>query len=237
MSEFIEYCNEFDCIQDDKQSKVFQVFPKVFEDDRGSFTEVLKDFGQWPKDNIPIWFSSLGWIRQINRSVSCPGTVRGCHAQNGIFCQGKLVEALNEIIYDIITDARPNSNTFGVSAIYKLDPNIQNKLWVPKGFLHAFVVPYNVQRNAIFQYYCNNIYSHENEFGISPISLLPKIIDNIKKTQSVNMTNYNNMKNLIDTFDYNHIILSEKDKNGLDYIKWMSNVSLEYSINKKLWYM
>jgi len=66
--------------------------------------------------------SSISWVKQINRSVSKGGTVRGCHAQRGKFCQGKLVEALNAKIYDIITDARPDSKTFGVSNVYILDP-------------------------------------------------------------------------------------------------------------------
>ena len=135
---FIEYDNFFDCIEEDNMSKVFQIFPKVLEDGRGSFTEVLKDFGQWPKDNIPIWFSNCQWIRQINRSTSIPNVCRGMHAQKGVFCQSKLVECISGSIHDIILDARPDSKTYGRAKVYKLDSTKANKLFAPKGFLHGF---------------------------------------------------------------------------------------------------
>ena len=72
----ITYCSAFD----ETKTRVYEIFPKIFNDNRGSFTEVLKDKGQWPYDNEPIWFSNCLWIRQINRSKSIAGTVRGMHA-------------------------------------------------------------------------------------------------------------------------------------------------------------
>ena len=118
----------------------------------------------------------------MNRSSSSKYTVRGCHAQYGKFCQGKLVEALTEKIYDIITDSRPDSKTYGLSKIYILDPLKQNKLWVPRGFLHAFVVP-NAKSNAIFQYFCDNVYNKPSEIGINPLTILPKIVSIHKSTE------------------------------------------------------
>ena len=63
------------------------------------------------------------------------------HAQSGKSCQGKLVQAVYGKIFDVITDARPDSDTFGVSDVFELDSERQNQLWVPRGFLHGFVVP------------------------------------------------------------------------------------------------
>ena len=229
MSEFIEYCNEFDCIQDDEQSKVFQIFPKVFEDDRGSFTEVLKDFGQWPKDNIPIWFSSLGWIRQINRSVSDPYVFRGMHAQSGVFCQSKLVECINGTVVDFIIDARPNSKSFGLFKGFVLDSARANKLFVPKGFLHGFYsVKANVNQN-IFQYYISGgTYCKDAEIGIDINSVLPRILDSMKwNSDWISEQILENKDNLI---------LSDKDKHGFDYDCWMKRVQDEYKSSGKLWY-
>lgn len=107
----------FDNFEADQKSRVFEIVPDVFGDSRGSFSEVLKC-----REDVPEWMKTMTWIKQINRSVSSKNTIRGCHAQSGLFCQAKLVEALTTQIYDIIIDARPDSNTFGVSKAYLLDP-------------------------------------------------------------------------------------------------------------------
>ena len=236
MSEFIEYCNEFDCIQGDDQSKVFQIFPKVFEDDRGSFTEVLKDFGQWPKDNIPIWFSNLSWIRQINRSVSDQYVCRGMHAQSGVFCQSKLVECTYGKVIDFIIDARPDSKTFGLFKAFILDSKKANKLFVPKGFLHGF---YSVDcsdceadlSQNIFQYYIGGgTYCKTAEVGIDIRSILPRIVDSLKNCSEEEWE----LAQLVRCKD--KIILSDKDKNGLDYDSWMKKVQDEYKSFGKKWY-
>jgi dTDP-4-dehydrorhamnose 3,5-epimerase len=218
----------FDNINDNKfeANSVLQFFPNVFNDSRGYFTEVLKDhINDKDTSEIPIWLTSLSWIKQINRSSSTSYTIRGCHAQKAPFCQGKLVEAINVKIYDIITDARPDSKTFGVSNIYVLNPHIQNKLWVPRGFLHSFAVPNIGEDKAIFQYFCDNVYNKESEICINPLSLLPKIIEEA----DIDIQ-------LFDIFDQEELSISEKDKNGLDYETWMNEIKTEYEKTGKVWY-
>lgn len=229
MSDFIEYCNEFDCIQGDDQSKVFQIFPKVFEDGRGSFTEVLKDFGQWPKDNIPLWFSSLNWIRQINRSVSDPYVFRGMHAQAGTYCQSKLVECIDGIVVDFIIDARPNSKTFGVFKGFVLDSDKANKLFAPKGFLHGFYSVNTAKPCNIFQYYIGGgTYCKEAEIGIDIRSILPRMLGGMRWNSDWIS------KQILEHKD--DLLLSDKDKNGLDYDTWMKKVQDDYNASGKLWY-
>lgn len=229
MSEFIEYCNEFDCIQEDEQSKVFQIFPKVFEDDRGSFTEVLKDFGQWPKENIPLRFANLNWIRQINRSVSDPYVFRGMHAQAGVYCQSKLVECIDGIVVDFIIDARPDSKTFGLFKGFVLDSDKANKLFVPKGFLHGFYSTKTAKPCNIFQYYIGGgTYCKDAEVGININSILPRILDSMKWNSDWIS------QQILDHKD--DLLLSDKDKNGLDYDSWMKKVQDEYKSSGKLWY-
>lgn len=208
---------EFKENSSDHRSNVFEVLPNVFKDNRGSFSEVLKGvFG-------------LSWIKQINRSVSSARTIRGCHAQKGEYCQAKLVEAINTRIYDIITDARPDSTTFGTSKIYLLDPEKQNKLWVPRGFLHAFVVP-ETDEQAIFQYFCDNVYDKESEVGVNPATLIPKIVELTKQTTS------NQFDDLYQLFETNNFIMSEKDMKNTDYEQFMSSIKSEYETNGNLWY-
>lgn len=197
----------------------YMVYPKVFSDNRGSFSEVL--------------VSSRGFddIKQINRSVSCQWTIRGCHAQKAPHCQSKLVEALTIPIYDIITDARPDSKTFGLTAAYLLDPKQQNKLFVPHGFLHAFAVPENEKDvDAIFMYYCDDIYSKEDEVAVNPMSILPQLLENLK--------NENNLLILVNMLKSSEkIILSEKDLAAKDYQLFMKEIYEEYTKTKKLWYV
>lgn len=67
-------------INEENRYRVFEVYPDCHGDGRGYFMEVLKDHNQYPKDNLPMWFTNLNWVRQINRSVSKSGVLRGCHA-------------------------------------------------------------------------------------------------------------------------------------------------------------
>lgn len=222
----IKQSNIFSGIQGDDKSYVFELIPNVFSDNRGSFSEVLKDYGYWNENSeYPLWFSNVNWVMQINRSKSKSGTIRGCHAQKGIFCQAKLVEAINRDIYDIITDCRPQSKSFGVSGIFKLDSIIQNKLFVPRGFLHSFVVPLSEDNNeAIFNYYCDNVYNKESEICINPKSLIPDLVKNLE-----NIT----YKDLYNTIMSDKVIFSEKDCNGIDYSDFIKNISE----SDKLWYL
>lgn len=226
---------DFDSINTNQfeANNVLQIFPNIFNDSRGYFTEVLKNN---LSDEIPLWLKSLSWIKQINRSSSSGYTVRGCHTQKAPYCQGKLVEALNAIIYDIITDARPDSKTFGLTKIYVLDPTTQNKLWVPCGFLHAFAVP-ECDGNAVFQYFCNNVFDKESEIGINPLTLLPTITETYKQQakdyDSIHIEIYSC---LYDILHSEKLSISEKDKNGLNYVDWMQSIKNEYEKTKKVWY-
>ena len=213
----IRQSNLFSGIVGDDRSYVFELTPDVFSDNRGSFSEVLKDYGGWNENSeYPLWFSNLNWIRQINRSISKPGVIRGCHAQKGVFCQSKLVESVSGIIYDIITDCRFNSNTFGVSGIFKLNSKIQNKLFVPKGFLHSYVVPFGYNEDdVIFNYYCDNVYNKSSEICVNPKTLIPNIIENVKDVVD---------RRLYDTINSKNAIYSEKDLNGIDYLEFINNI-------------
>ena len=203
-----------------RSGRPYMVYPKVHSDGRGTFSEVLVR-------------DELDGIKQVNRSTSCQWAIRGCHAQKAPHCQAKLVEALTIPIYDIITDARPDSKTFGLTEAYLLDPKAQNKLYVPHGFLHAFAVPpYEQDPNAqaIFMYYCDDTYSKEDEVGVCPMSLLPKLVQKWEKEA----TNENHILwNLVQMLKApERLVLSEKDSKAKNYQKFMEEVSKDC----QLWY-
>ena len=161
----------------------------------------------------------------MNRSASKYGVVRGFHAQKAPYCQGKLVEALNEELYDVIVDARVDSRTFGTIGIYLLDPVVQNKLWVPRGFLHCFAVPFYAKSIAYFNYLCDNVYDKGSEFSINPLSIFEKL-GNLEK-DIVFPKDFSRILSNIDKMEF-----SEKDKAGLDYESWMSDIKN----SKNIWY-
>lgn len=190
--------------------------PNVFHDGRGSFTEVLKS------SDVPY----LDIVRQINRSVSRKGTFRGFHAQKAPFCQAKLVEALTMPIYDIIVDARPDSRTFGKSAFYLLDPAVQNKVYVPHGFLHSFFVPDDGQPgDAVFMYYCDKMYDKASEVAVNPKSVLDEILYDDCNAE------------LRDILDPDKLVLSDKDLASRDFKTFMDNARDEWLSTGKLWYL
>jgi dTDP-4-dehydrorhamnose 3,5-epimerase len=214
----------FYSFNDDPRSAVIELTPKVFSDSRGWFSEVLK--------------GDLAWIKQINRSSSSANVVRGCHAQKGEWCQAKLVEAVTEVIFDYIIDARPDSKTFGVSKIFRLDPIKQNKLFVPRGFLHAFIVPKNVNGNAVFTYYCDNTYNKSSEICINPQSIIPRNIGILRSWCRDNSEMNTMFHELIESSE-DDWIYSEKDLQGIDYDTWMTTLKMAHDngdFKTSLWY-
>jgi len=228
----------FDSFSSDDRSFVFEFIPNVFEDGRGSFSEVLKDIDCKDRDDIPSWFLNTKWIKQINRSKSSESVVRGCHAQRGPFCQGKLVESINNVIYDIITDARPDSKTFGISKVFRLDHKIQNKVWVPRGFLHSFVTTDILRdKEAIFMYYVDNAYDKKSEITVNPLTVLPDVVDGLKDIISKHKELKKDFGDLIKVFAVKETInFSKKDKGGIDYVEFCANVMSEYTSTGKVWY-
>lgn len=216
----------FDYFENDNDSKVYEIYPDYYKDDRGYFMEVIK----YDNNNFsPKILQKSNNIKQINRSSSSNSVFRGFHAQMGSKCQGKLVEAITEKVYDIIIDARPNSKSFGVSTIVLLDSEIHNKLWVPRGFLHGFIVPYTIKSNAIFEYMCDNIYDKTAEITIQPSSILEKVLNNFKNIN-------NNCDELICTVSNNNLTFSKKDLMGENYESFMNKVLDDYIQKQKLWF-
>lgn len=231
----VRYHAQFDSFSGTDGYEVFEVFPTVFGDARGSFTEVLKK-NYSTESELPERLCNLSWIKQVNRSSSSGKVLRGCHAQSGQWCQAKFVQALTVKVFDIITDARPDSKSFGVTEVVVLDPTKQNQLFVPAGFLHAFATD-AVNQPAIFEYFCDNIYCKDAEVGVNPLTLLPEVADACKKMIADNPAQFAFLNDFIDLIDDKGALnLSQKDLNAPSYSVWMQKIKSEYKQNGKLWY-
>ena len=210
-----------------ERGAVLEIFPKVFRDPRGSFSEVLT-FSEKDDRTETGWITGKEWIEQINRSKSVSGVFRGFHAQRGPHCQGKLVEAVNRKIFDVILDMRPDSSTFGEAKSYLLDPNEQNMVFVPRGFLHGFVVPFEYStEKAIFQYYCDNLYDKESEVCANPKSVLDAILSGKSSLDH----------DFISTVSEHELIFSEKDESAPDVKTVSDGFLLEYVSKGRPWYV
>ena len=132
-----------------------EIFPRIFEDDRGLFFESYSE----------AWFKKLGLptnFVQDNQSFSKKGVVRGLHFQNAPFAQGKLVRVISGRVLDVAVDIRAESPTFGKYEVFELRSDTNNMAYVPEGFAHGFVA----LEDSVFSYKCTNGYSKESESGI-----------------------------------------------------------------------
>ena len=138
-----------------KLDGVIVVEPDVHRDDRGFFLETFH-VGKYAEGGIALPFV------QDNHSRSQRGTLRGLHAQ-WRKPQGKLVRALSGAIWDVAVDMRVGSPTFSEWVGVELTSDNFKQIYVPPGFLHAFVV---VSEVAEVEYKCTDLYDPGGELGV-----------------------------------------------------------------------
>lgn len=128
-------------------SDVLILKPKIFEDERGYFTEV---FSEPRLSEAKIFFRSV----QENQSFSVlQGTVRGLHFQREPFVQAKIVRVIKGRILDVAVDLRRSSPNYRKCYSIELTAHGFEQVYVPGGFAHGFctldpetIVAYHVDR-------------------------------------------------------------------------------------------
>lgn len=131
--------------------------PKKFHDDRGYF------FESYNEEKFQELTGTLVKFVQDNQSFSTYGVLRGLHAQSGEYAQAKLVRVLKGEVLDVAVDARKDSVTFGQHVAVKLSAENNIQMFIPRGFLHGFVV---LSETAEFFYKCDNYYNKSSEVGV-----------------------------------------------------------------------
>jgi dTDP-4-dehydrorhamnose 3,5-epimerase len=134
---------------------VVEIFPKVFQDERGYFLESYNE-STFEKNGLKLNFV------QDNHSWSHKGVLRGLHLQKDPNAQGKLVRVIKGKVIDVVVDIRKKSKTFGQWASFILDDKQHNMLYVPPGFAHGFAT----FEESVFVYKCTHGYHKESESGI-----------------------------------------------------------------------
>jgi dTDP-4-dehydrorhamnose 3,5-epimerase len=134
----------------------FEVYPKVFEDERGRF---IKTF------HAPS-FDALGLCTDFVEeyySVSHKGVIRGMHFQLPPHDHFKLVYCSAGVVMDVVLDLRKGSPTFGRHAVFELSADKSNMIYIPKGMAHGFCV---LSDNATMMYKVTSIYAPDCDYGI-----------------------------------------------------------------------
>ena len=135
----------------------FILTPKVFEDDRGTFSETFNAQNFLDQTGIAVAFV------QDNESISKYGVVRGLHFQTGAHGQAKLVRVVKGRVLDVVVDLRKGSPSYGKSFSVVLSGENKKQLFIPRGFAHGFSV---LEDNTVFAYKCDRYYNKQSEQGI-----------------------------------------------------------------------
>lgn len=144
-------------VTETKLKGCFILEPTKYGDSRGYFFESFNE--QTFKNLTGVEATFV----QDNQSFSTYGVLRGLHAQSGEDAQGKLVRVLQGRVLDVAVDIRPDSTTFGEHVAVELSAENNLQLFIPRGFLHGFVV---LSETATFFYKCDNFYNREAECGV-----------------------------------------------------------------------
>ena len=129
--------------------------PDVFEDQRGYFLETYHA-KKYADAGIP------GPFVQDNFSRSVRGTLRGLHYQR-TRAQGKLVSAVEGVVFDVAVDIRSGSPTFGKWFGVELSAANKRQLYIPPGYAHGVCV---LSEAAAFSYKCTDFYVPQDEGGL-----------------------------------------------------------------------
>lgn len=147
-------------VTETKLKGCFILEPAKYGDSRGYFFESFNE-----QTFNKLTGTSTHFV-QDNQSYSTRGVLRGLHAQSGEHAQAKLVRVVQGEVLDVAVDVRPDSSTFGQHVAVKLSADNNLQLFVPRGFLHGFVV---LSDTATFFYKCDNFYNKASECGVHPL--------------------------------------------------------------------
>lgn len=134
---------------------VILVEPTVHRDDRGYFLE------SYHTEHYRAGGIGVDFV-QDNHSSSVYGTLRGLHLQTKR-PQDKLVRVLAGEIYDVAVDVRRGSPNFGQAFGASLSSENFLQLFVPRGFVHGFVV---TSETAEVEYKCSDFYDSSGELSV-----------------------------------------------------------------------
>lgn len=131
------------------------VRPRVFDDERGWFAEILQA-DAFAELGLPTSF------RQVNQSRSRRGVIRGLHFQWDP-PQGKLMRVVRGRAFMVAVDIRPGSPTLGRVVTLEASDAEPVLFWAPATFARGFAALSDVTE---IEYFCTAPYDARHESGI-----------------------------------------------------------------------
>ncbi|OYX59359.1 MAG: dTDP-4-dehydrorhamnose 3,5-epimerase [Micrococcales bacterium 32-70-13] len=138
----------------------FEVTPRQFPDDRGTFFEWYRFDALADVVGHPLT------LRQGNGSISRRGVVRGIHFADVPPSQAKYVTVAHGSVIDFVIDIRVGSPTFGQWDSVVLDTVDRRALYISEGLGHCFVA---LEDDTAVSYLVSEVFAPDREHGITPL--------------------------------------------------------------------
>ncbi len=137
----------------------WEATPRVHADARGLFVESFQ--ASTLADHVGHGLT----VRQVNRSSSAAGVVRGIHFAAVPPGQAKYVTCTRGAVVDYAVDLRLGSPTFGTWDTVLLDDAAHRSVYLPEGLGHMFV---SLADDSTVVYLCSQPYAPVREFAVNP---------------------------------------------------------------------
>lgn len=134
----------------------YELQPKIFEDERGSFVKTFHE-DVFQSHNLEINFAEEYY------SVSVKNVIRGLHFQLPPQEHTKMVYCVEGEVLDVVVDLRLNSPTYGQFTTFDVSAKKANIIYIPPGLAHGFYVK---SAQAIMMYKVSTVYSPNEDAGI-----------------------------------------------------------------------
>jgi dTDP-4-dehydrorhamnose 3,5-epimerase (EC 5.1.3.13) len=132
--------------------------PRVFQDERGFFLE------SYNRDKFRQLGIDSDFVQDNHAYSREEGVLRGFHFQLPPFAQAKLVWVTRGAVIDVVVDLRKRSPTYGESRHFILSASNFRRLFIPKGFGHAYVT---ITPDTEFQYKVDAPYAPDHDSGLA----------------------------------------------------------------------
>ncbi len=136
---------------------LFVLEPRVFQDERGFFLE------SYNKESFKKLGIECEFVQDNHAYSKEEGVLRGFHFQLPPAAQAKLVWVTRGAVLDVVVDLRKGSPTFGKWRHVILSSANFKRMFIPKGFGHAYVT---LMPDTEFQYKVDAPYAPDQDCGI-----------------------------------------------------------------------
>lgn len=134
----------------------YEIVPSLFFDERGCFVKTFN------RDKFLERGLATEWKEEYY-SVSKQRVLRGLHFQLPPYEHEKLVYCVAGCVLDVVVDLRIDSPTYGEHALFELNSDKKNMVYIPRGMAHGFYV---LSDTATMLYKVTSVFAPEHDSGI-----------------------------------------------------------------------